>query len=95
MQLIKTIIRPHKLEDVREALSRLPVSGITVSEVWGKGGAGGQTHVYRGHEYVLPFAPGMQVELVVKEDVVTRLSGRSWRPRERARPVTGFCSSPA
>src|SRR4051812_36246426 len=75
MQLIKTIIRPHKLEAVRDALSRLPVSGMTISEVLGKGAGRRQTQVYRGREYVVTFTPGMQVELVVSEDMAHETIG--------------------
>jgi nitrogen regulatory protein P-II 1 len=69
MQLIKTIIRPHKLEEVQDALNQLPVSGMTISEVVGRGRTAGATTVYRGVEYVARTRPQMQIEVIVADDV--------------------------
>ena len=69
MQLIKTIIRPHKLEEVQDALNQLPVSGMTISEVIGRGRTPGATTVYRGVEYVSRTRRQMQIEVIVADDV--------------------------
>ena len=65
MKLIMTIIKPFKLDDVREALTPLGVQGLTVSEVKGFGRQKGQTEIYRGAEYHVSFLPKVKVEVVV------------------------------
>ena len=72
MKLIKAIIKPFKLDDVREALSEVGVQGITVSEVKGFGRQKGHTELYRGAEYRVDFLPKVKLETVVSdEDVET------------------------
>ncbi len=65
MKLVTAIIKPFKLEDVKEALKAAGVAGITVSEVQGFGRQGGHTEVYRGAEYQVDFVPKVRVEVVV------------------------------
>ena len=73
MKLIKAIIKPFKLDDVREALSEVGVTGITVSEVKGFGRQKGHTELYRGAEYVVDFLPKVKVETVVDDEVVDKV----------------------
>ena len=68
MKLITAIIKPFKLDDVREALSEIGVSGITVTEVKGFGRQKGHTELYRGAEYVVDFLPKVKIELAVADD---------------------------
>ena len=68
MKLITAIIRPFKLDEVREALSRENVSGITVTEVKGFGRQKGHTELYRGAEYVVEFLPKIKIETVVTDE---------------------------
>lgn len=68
MKLIITIIKPFKLDEVREALAGIGVSGITVTEVKGFGRQKGHTELYRGAEYVVDFLPKVKVEVVVPDD---------------------------
>ena len=70
MKKIEVIIKPFKLDDVREALSELDVTGMTVIEVKGFGRQKGHTELYRGAEYVVDFLPKVKIELVVAEDRV-------------------------
>ena len=70
MQLIKTIVRPDKVDDVKEALAKINVSGMTVTEVRGHGKQKGHTAVYRGKEYNVSLLPKMEIETVVADDVV-------------------------
>jgi nitrogen regulatory protein P-II 1 len=70
MKKIEAIIKPFKLDDVREALSELDVTGMTVIEVKGFGRQKGHTELYRGAEYVVDFLPKVKIELVVAEDRV-------------------------
>src|SRR5262245_41175109 len=70
MQLIRTIVRPDKLEDVQKALEKLPVPGMTVMEVRGQGRAEGQIGFFRGVEAVISLLPKTQIELLVNEDLV-------------------------
>ena len=72
MKQITAIIKPFKLEEVREALGDLGVSGLTVTEVKGFGRQKGHTELYRGAEYVVDFLPKVKVEVVVKDDDVER-----------------------
>jgi len=70
MKLIMAIIKPFRLEEVREALLPLGVEGMTISEVKGFGRQKGQTEIYRGAEYEVSFVPKVKLEIAVKEDVV-------------------------
>jgi nitrogen regulatory protein P-II 2 len=69
MKLIMAIIKPFKLDDVREALTPLGVQGLTVSEVKGFGRQKGQTEIYRGAEYHVSFLPKVKLEVVVPDDL--------------------------
>ncbi|HWU77773.1 MAG TPA: P-II family nitrogen regulator [Rhodanobacter sp.] len=70
MKLISCIIRPYKLEEVRDALTAAGVSGITVSEVRGFGRQKGHTELYRGAEYVVDFLPKLKLEIVVEDNLL-------------------------
>ncbi len=70
MKLIMAVIKPFKLEDVREALTPLGVEGMTVSEVKGFGRQKGQAEIYRGAEYAVNFLPKVKLEIAVAEDIV-------------------------
>ncbi|WAK01526.1 P-II family nitrogen regulator [Methylobacter sp. YRD-M1] len=70
MKLITAIIKPFKLDDVREALSDIGVSGVTVTEVKGFGRQKGHTELYRGAEYVVDFLPKAKVEVAVGDQLV-------------------------
>jgi nitrogen regulatory protein P-II 1 len=70
MKKIQAIIKPHKLDDVRDRLREIGVSGMTVYEVKGFGRTGGKTEVYRGSAYVVDFVPKALVEVVVKDSMV-------------------------
>lgn len=71
MKKIEAIIKPFKLEDVKEALSGLGVEGMTVSEVKGFGRQKGHTEIYRGSEYTVDFLPKIKIEVVLAESMVT------------------------
>jgi len=73
MKLISAIIKPFKLDDVREALSEIGVQGITVTEVKGFGRQKGHTELYRGAEYVVDFLPKVKVEAAVSADLVDQV----------------------
>ena len=70
MKLITAVIKPFKLDDVRNALSEIGVQGMTVTEVKGFGRQKGHTELYRGAEYVIDFLPKVKIELVLDDDVV-------------------------
>jgi len=70
MKFIIAIIKPFKLDEVRDALSAIGVAGMTVSEVKGFGRQKGQTEIYRGAEYTTAFVPKVRIELVVKDGAV-------------------------
>src|SRR5262245_1711080 len=70
MQLIRAIIRPDKVDSVKEALGKVQVSGLTVTEVRGHGKQKGHSTVYRGQEYNIGLLPKMSVEAVVPDDIV-------------------------
>jgi nitrogen regulatory protein P-II 1 len=70
MKLIAAIIKPFKLDEVREALAEMGVSGLTVTEVKGFGRQKGHTELYRGAEYVVDFLPKIRVEVVLPADMV-------------------------
>jgi nitrogen regulatory protein PII len=71
MKKIEAIIKPFKLEDVKEALSTLGVEGMTVSEVKGFGRQKGHTEIYRGSEYTVDFLPKIKVEIVLPDSLVS------------------------
>lgn len=73
MKLVTTIIKPFKLDDVREALSEIGVAGITVTEVKGFGRQKGHTELYRGAEYVVDFLPKIKLEAAVGADHVDQV----------------------
>lgn len=70
MKLITSIIKPFKLDEVREALSELGITGMTISEVKGYGRQKGHTELYRGAEYVVDFLPKIKIEIAVADDLV-------------------------
>ncbi|HEX9627283.1 MAG TPA: P-II family nitrogen regulator [Acidiferrobacterales bacterium] len=72
MKKIEAIIKPFKLDDVREALSEIGITGMTVTEVKGFGRQKGHTELYRGAEYVVDFLPKVKLEIVIKDDQVER-----------------------
>ena len=72
MKLITAIIKPFKLDDVREALSEVGVAGITVTEVKGFGRQKGHTELYRGAEYVVDFLPKVKIEIALDDALVER-----------------------
>jgi nitrogen regulatory protein PII len=72
MKLISAIIKPFKLDEVREALSEVGVSGVTVTEVKGFGRQKGHTELYRGAEYVVDFLPKVKIEVAVDDPLVER-----------------------
>ena len=69
MKMVVAVIKPFKLDDVREALSEVGVQGITVTEVKGFGRQKGHTELYRGAEYVVDFLPKMKIEVAVSDDM--------------------------
>ena len=70
MKIITTIIKPFKLDDVRQALGEIGVQGLTVSEVKGFGRQKGHTELYRGAEYVVDFLPKVKLEVAIDDDLV-------------------------
>jgi len=73
MQLVTAIIKPFKLDDVRDALAEIGVSGITVTEVKGFGRQKGHTELYRGAEYIVDFLPKIKLETAVTNDIAERV----------------------
>src|SRR5262245_36562352 len=72
MKKLEAIIKPFKLDEVREALSEVGVTGLTVTEVKGLGRQKGHTELYRGAEYVVDFLPKVRVEVILADDMVER-----------------------
>ena len=72
MKKIEAIVKPFKLDEVREALSEIGVTGLTVTEVKGFGRQKGHTELYRGAEYVVDFLPKVKIEIVLGDDMVDR-----------------------
>ena len=72
MQKIEAIIKPHKLDEVKEALAEIGIQGMTVSEVKGFGRQKGQTEIYRGSEYTVDFIPKIKLEIVVADALVDK-----------------------
>ena len=73
MQLVTAIIKPFKLDDVRDALAQVGVSGITVTEVKGFGRQKGHTELYRGAEYIVDFLPKIKLEIAIGDDLAERV----------------------
>lgn len=73
MKLITAIVKPFRLDDVRNALSEVGIAGMTVSEVKGFGRQRGHTELYRGAEYVVDFLPKAKIEVAVSDDIVERV----------------------
>ncbi len=73
MKFVTAIIKPFKLDEVREALSAIGVSGITVTEVKGFGRQKGHTELYRGAEYVVDFLPKVKIEVAIKADLLDQV----------------------
>jgi nitrogen regulatory protein PII len=69
MKLIKTIVRPNKVDDVREALEKLGIPGMTVTEVRGHGRQKGHTAIYRGKEYNVSLLPKVEIEVVIGDEI--------------------------
>jgi nitrogen regulatory protein PII len=70
MKMLMAVIKPHKLEQVRDALTRVGVSGITASEVKGFGRQRGHTEIYRGAEYAVSYLPKVKIEVAIRDDQV-------------------------
>jgi nitrogen regulatory protein PII len=70
MKLIKSIVRPNKVDEVKEALEKLGIAGMTVTEVRGHGKQKGHTTIYRGKEYAVSLLPKMQIDVVVADAIV-------------------------
>ena len=73
MKLITAVVKPFKLDDVREALSEIGVQGITVTEVKGFGRQKGHTELYRGAEYVVDFLPKVKIDVAVADDLTDKV----------------------
>ena len=73
MKLVTAVIKPFKLDDVREALSEIGVQGITVTEVKGFGRQKGHTELYRGSEYVVDFLPKVKIDVAIADDMLDRV----------------------
>ena len=73
MKLVTAVIKPFKLDDVREALSEIGVQGITVTEVKGFGRQKGHTELYRGAEYVVDFLPKVKLDIAISEDLLDQV----------------------
>lgn len=73
MKLIEAIIKPFKLDEVKDALNEIGIEGITVSEVKGYGRQKGHTELYRGAEYVVDFIPKIKLEIVVSDELVNKV----------------------
>lgn len=72
MKLVMAIVKPFKLDDVRQALTSLGIEGLTVTEVKGYGRQKGQTEIYRGAEYAVNFLPKLKIEVVVEASLVSK-----------------------
>ncbi len=72
MKKIEAIIKPHKLEDVKEALTSIGISGMSVTEIKGFGKQKGHTELYRGAEYVIDFIPKIKIEVVIPDEMVEK-----------------------
>ena len=88
MKLITAIIKPFKLDDVRKALVDLGIEGMTVTEVKGFGRQKGHTEVYRGAEYEVNFIPKIQIDLVLKDDLLDSATSAMLRQQKQIKSVT-------
>ena len=93
MKLMMAIIKPFKLDEVREALSALGVQGMTVTEVKGYGRQKGHTEIYRGAEYAVNFLPKIKIEVAVKAKMVDEAVDAISSPPRPARSATARSSS--
>jgi nitrogen regulatory protein PII len=73
MKLVTAIIKPFKLEEVKEALSSIEIEGMTVTEVKGFGRQKGHTEIYRGSEYTVDFLPKVKLEIAISDDIVAKV----------------------
>jgi len=73
MKKIEAIIKPHKLDDVKDGLTEIGIKGMTVTEVKGYGRQKGHTEIYRGAEYVVDFLPKIKIEIVVPADITDQV----------------------
>lgn len=73
MKLVSAVIKPFKLDDVREALSEIGIQGVTVTEVKGFGRQKGHTELYRGAEYVVDFLPKVKIEVAIDDDMLDQV----------------------
>ncbi len=73
MKKIEAIIKPFKLDEVKESLSEIGIQGLTITEVKGFGRQKGHTELYRGAEYVVDFLPKIKLEVIVRDDMVTKV----------------------
>ncbi len=73
MKKVEAIIKPFKLDDVKESLKEIGIQGLTVTEVKGFGRQKGHTELYRGAEYVIDFLPKIKLEIIVSDDMVTKV----------------------
>ena len=95
MKKIEAIIKPFKLEEVKDALGEVGIEGMTVSEVKGFGRQKGHTEIYRGSEYTVDFLPKIKLEIVIGDDALGQpRSPPSSRPPRPARSATARSSSP-
>ena len=85
MKMVTAIVKPFKLDEVREALSTIGVQGITVTEVKGFGRQKGHTELYRGAEYVVDFLPKVKIEIVIADDAVLEVGERRAHVRSPSR----------
>lgn len=75
MKKVEAIIKPFKLDDVKEALNEIGIQGMTISEVKGYGRQKGHKEIYRGAEYVVDFIPKIKIEIIVQDDWVDKVTG--------------------
>ncbi len=94
MKKIEAIIKPFKLDEVKEALQEVGLQGITVTEAKGFGRQKGHTELYRGAEYVVDFLPKVKIEIVLGEDMLERPSTRSGVRHKQGGSATARYSSP-
>jgi nitrogen regulatory protein P-II 2 len=94
MKFVTAIIKPFKLEEVRQALSALGVQGMTVSEVKGYGRQKGHTEIYRGAEYAVNFLPKIKIEVAVRTEMAQAVIEAITAAQGRVRSATGRSLSP-
>ena len=92
MKLVTAIIKPFKLDDVREALSEIGVQGMTVTEVKGFGRQKGHTEIYRGTEYAIDFVPKVKIEVVCTDTICKPFWIRFCKPLKRDKSETARSS---